>query len=218
MKSRPRVLPLPEVERPCIPPAPAAGSDEVLAAAAAESDAAFDEIFRRYAPRVRRFVACQAGAGPDTVEELTQEVFLQVYRSLPGFAGRSSFRTWLYGLANNVCRHHRRRRTRRLRWFRAMGEDGPGLDQVPDLAPDAAERLARRELRSEVRRQVALLPAPYRSALLLRDWEELSYAEIAEVLAVPVGTVRSRLHQARARLAMALAPAEDEVPEENHEL
>jgi len=179
-------------------------TDEALAAAAASGGAAFDELFRRYAPRVRHFVAWQTGGGEDAVEELTQEVFFQVYRSLPRFAGRSTFRTWLYALAGNVCRHHVRRRKRRLHWFASPEEDGPAIDEMPDLAPTVVERLARRELHGEVRKQVARLPTPYRSVLLLRDWEDLSYAEIAEVLAIPVGTVRSRLHQARSRLAAAL--------------
>lgn len=178
--------------------------DEALAQAAAGCAAAFDELFCRYAPRVRQFVAWQTGGGEDAVDELTQEVFFQLYRSLPRFAGRSSFRTWLYALAGNVCRHHRRRRQRRLRWLRPSAEDEPALDEVPDLAAGVVERLERSELRGEVRRQVARLPPHYRSVLLLRDWEDLSYAEIADVLAIPVGTVRSRLHQARVRLAAAL--------------
>lgn len=215
MRSRARVVVLAAADSVGDPGASSAGSDEVLAMAAADSGDAFDELFRRYAPRVRQFVAWQSGAGDDAVDELTQEVFFQLYRSLPRFAGRSSFRTWLYGLAHNVCRHHRRRRQRRLRWLREPVDDGPGLDDLPDLAPDVVERLARRELRSEVRRQVARLPARYRSTLLLRDWEDLSYAEIAEVLEIPVGTVRSRLHQARARLATAL---EGRSKEERHEL
>ena len=202
MKPRARVLPLAGLREAT--GGPAGDTDEALAQAAADGGAAFDELFRRYAPRVRKFVAWQTGGGEDAVEELTQEIFFQVYRSLPRFAGRSSFRTWLYALAGNVCRHYRRRRRRRLRWFRSAEEEGPALDELPDLAPTVVERLARRELQGEVRRQVARLPPPYRTVLVLRDWEDLSYAEIAEVLAIPVGTVRSRLHQARSRIAAAL--------------
>jgi RNA polymerase sigma-70 factor (ECF subfamily) len=179
-------------------------SDEELAAAAVDGDrGAFAELFRRYGPRLRRFVAWQAGGSAERTEDLVQEIFLQIYRSLHRFAGRSRFRTWLYGTARNVCLHDRRRRHRRPEPIGEGGDDRP-LDAIPDLSPGAAERLAAGELRRAVRREVARLPEIYRAVLVLRDWEELAYAEIAEVLEVPVGTVRSRLHQARASLATAL--------------
>lgn len=179
-------------------------SDEELAAAVLDGDGeAFAEIFRRYGPRIRRFVASRADGDAARREELLQEVFFQLYRSLPRFAGRSRFRTWLYGLAHNVCRHERRRRGRRPEPLGDGGEDA-SLEAIPDLAPDVTERLAAGEERRRVRREVDRLPAIYREVLVLRDWEDLSYAEIAGVLEIPVGTVRSRLHQARARLAGAL--------------
>ncbi|MGD2115156.1 MAG: RNA polymerase sigma factor [Acidobacteriota bacterium] len=179
-------------------------SDEELAAAAVDGDrGAFAELFHRYSARVRQFVAWQAGGRTERTEDLVQEIFLQVYRSLHRFAGRSRFRTWLYGTARNVCLHERRRRRRRPEPIGQEGDDRP-LDAIPDLSPGIAERLAAGELRRAVRREVERLPEIHRTVLVLRDWEELAYAEIAEVLEVPVGTVRSRLHQARARLATAL--------------
>jgi RNA polymerase sigma-70 factor (ECF subfamily) len=196
-------------------PAPPREPDEALAATAAgeaaatrRGQAAFAELFRRYRERVHRFVRWRMGEAalrPDEVEEITQEVFFQLYRSLAAYRGRSSFRTWLYGLAHNVCRHQRRRRGRRLRFERP--EDSVGSDswtEVPDLAPGALDRLESGELRRRVHRRVSELAPIYRDVLVLRDWEDLSYAEIAEALEIPVGTVRSRLFQARARLAVAL--------------
>jgi len=194
------------------PPPPTPCSDEHLAGAAAAGDHdAFARLYDRYRERLRCFVAWQVGGGGQRADELVQEVFFQTYRSLHRFGGRSRFRTWLYGVARNVCLHDRRRRRRRptLLHGGTGGEDGaggeePALEEIPDLEPGIAERLATAERRRAVRRELDRLPAIYRTALLLRDWEELSYAEMAEILAVPVGTVRSRLHKARAKLARAL--------------
>lgn len=206
--------------------APGETPDEELAAAASggastrRAEAAFGELFRRYRGRVHRFVRWHMEAASlrsDEVEEITQEVFFQLYRSLAAYRGRSSFRTWLYGLAHNVCRHQRRRRSSRRRFERSQGVLGPDAwTEIPDLAPGALDRMESGELRRRVHRRVSELAPIYREVLVLRDWEDLSYAEIAEVLAIPVGTVRSRLFQARARLASALVDdrAEDLAEEE----
>jgi RNA polymerase sigma-70 factor (ECF subfamily) len=108
----------------------------------------------------------EVALGPDEVEEIVQEVFFQLYRSLAAYRGRSSFRTWLYGLAHNVCRHQRRRRGRRLRFERP--EDSVGSDswtEVPDLAPGALDRLESGELRRRVHRRVSELAPIYRDVL-----------------------------------------------------
>jgi RNA polymerase sigma-70 factor, ECF subfamily len=206
-------LPPPAAMAPADVPGAGETPDEELAAAASQgatrrAEAAFGELFRRYRERVHRFVRWRMEAAslrPDDVEEITQEVFFQLYRSLAAYRGRSSFRTWLYGLAHNVCRHQRRRRSSRRRFERPQDALGPDAwTEVPDLAPGALDRMESGELRRRVHRRVSELAPIYREVLVLRDWEDLSYAEIAEVLAIPVGTVRSRLFQARARLAAAL--------------
>lgn len=201
-------------EVPAAVPAEAAGDEELAAAVSGDAargrraEAAFAELFRRYRERVSLFVRWRmapAGPTPDDVEEITQEVFFQLYRSLAAYRGRSSFRTWLYGLAHNVCRHQRRRRGRRRRFERPQDALGPeAWPEVPDPAPGALDRLESGEARRRVHRTLSELAPIYRDVLVLRDWEDLPYAEIARVLEVPVGTVRSRLHQARIRLAAAL--------------
>ena len=174
-------------------------------------DAAFDELYKRYRTRVRRLVGWRLAGDEETSDEVTQEVFFQLYRSLPRYAGRARFRTWLWSLVRNVCRYQIRVRTRvrRLDGRQRAGErweeaEDP-LAEIPAAEPDAVERMARGEMQARVRREVARLPEVYRTTLLLRDWEDMSYAEIAEALSVPVGTVRSRLHKARALLAASLA-------------
>jgi len=195
-----------------VPPADPCADEDLAAAAAAGDHDAFAMLYRRYRLRLRQFVAWQVGRADHRADELVQEVFLQAFRSLDRFAGRSRFRTWLFGVARNVCLHDLRRRRRRPLRRRGSGdgEDELDLDEIPDLGPGAVERLTAAERRREVRRALDRLPPVYRTALLLRDWEDLSYAEMAEVLDVPVGTVRSRLHKGRSKLARALRDLMDD--------
>lgn len=195
-----------------VAPAPGvdAGADEALVQQVAMgSAAAFEALFERYRDRVFQFVLWQLDSRRDLAEELTQEIFYQLYRSAATFRQRSRFRTWLYSLARNVCRHHERKHRRERRAL-----DWEAVEEAPQLAegwsgngPDALERLAAAEVQARVRRAVASLPRLQRTVLVLRDWEDLSYQEIAVILEVPVGTVRSRLHNARGALARELGGA-----------
>lgn len=198
--------------RPLIVPFVASGSDDspdarrarptdeqLLAQAAAGDRRAFEEIVSRYRPRVTQFVRWNL-SDAHLAEDITQEVFLRAFQSAGTFRGESTFRTWLYGLARNTCRHHYRQRDR-------LAEDAAGdetLRHIPDTGADPLSQLEQAEAASAVRDAVERLPAGQRLALLLRDWEDLSYAQISEVLGIPVGTVRSRIHNARARVAEVL--------------
>jgi RNA polymerase sigma-70 factor, ECF subfamily len=133
-------------------------------------------------------------AGNDAdAADATQEALLAIVRGLPRFDGRSSFRTWSYRVAVNACLDEMRRRKRRpttglpdLERF-----DRPVYGGGPD---DVAERM-------ELDAALAALPDDFRAAVVLRDVADLDYAEIAEVLQIPAGTVRSRI--ARGRMALA---------------
>jgi RNA polymerase sigma-70 factor, ECF subfamily len=173
--------------------------EQLLAQAAAGDRHAFEEIVFRYRPRLTQFVRWNV-TDAHLVEDITQEVFLRAFQSAASFRGESAFRTWLYALARNTCRHHYRQRDR-------CAEDADGdetLRHVPDAAVDPLSRLQQAEVAGAVRDAVERLPSGQRLALLLRDWEDLSYAQIGEVLGIPVGTVRSRIHNARARVAEVL--------------
>lgn len=188
----------------------AAAKDEALIRQVARGSAqAFEILLDRYRDRIFQFVLWQLDGGRDLAEELTQEIFFQLYRSARTFRHRSRFRTWLYSLARNVCRQHQRRSRSESGWV-SWGEEGEAA-AVADGRPGALERLAAAEAQARVRAAVASLPPLFRTVLILRDWEELSYKEIAQVLEVPVGTVRSRLYNARSALAAALGDGE-EVP------
>jgi len=178
-------------------------SDETLAArAAAGDDRAFEEIVARYERRVFR-LACRLTSETDAPDVL-QNTFLQVYRHLPSFRGESRFATWLYRIATNVALMLRRARTRKpaesLDAFmprfdeHGMHADLPAQLQVASRADELIDRQAMVE---KARAGIARLPDAYRDAFVLRDLEEMSTTDVAQVLGVEPATVRQRVHRAR---------------------
>lgn len=178
-------------------------SDETLAARAASGDdRAFEAIVRRYQSRVFR-LASRLSSETDAPDVL-QDTFLQVYRHLPAFRGESRFSTWLYRIATNACLMHRRGRARRpaepldafLPRFDATGAHCGTPEQL-QVVSQADELIDRRALAARAREGLARLPDLYREAFVLRDLEEMSTAEVADVLGVEPATVRQRVHRAR---------------------
>ena len=138
--------------------------------------------------------------------DAVQEAFLKAYTSLSGFRGESRFSVWLYRLVNNVCIDMLRRRkgelTVPLQTENEEGEERESL--IPDIA-DGPERLAERaEDRQAVRDALARLPEDCREILMMREIGGLSYEELAEALALEIGTVKSRLNRARKKLCALL--------------
>ena len=133
------------------------------------------------------------------VEDVAQEVFLQVFLRIDAFDGRSKFYTWLYRVAANAAKDHVKKRARRPSV--PLDEDAGIADRRTD-GPDA--HAVTRENRRIVREAIASLPPRYREVLALRELDEMSYSEIAQVLRLSIGTVESRLHRARARLKRRL--------------
>jgi len=150
---------------------------------------------------------------PEEAKDVSQDVFLQVYRMLPRFEGRSSLKTWIYRIVVNQCRN-------RQRWWRRRRKDKalPLEELTPaenarlasPRAEDPEEALARREQGRRVQRALLRLSLDHRAVLLLREVEELSGAEIAQALGVAEGTVKSRLARARESLRQALTASERE--------
>lgn len=160
----------------------------------------FEEVYQRFRRPVWRLARRLTG-DDDEALDATQEIFLRVWRGLGGFRGEAKLSTWVFQIAWNYLRLHRRRRSRRP----DQGEPPALLSQ--DLAREPVDEHANPERRASAadlleRVECALrrLPEPHQAVLWLRDGEDLSYEEIARVLDVPVGTVRSRL--ARARIAL----------------
>ena len=178
-------------------------SDEALAArAAAGDDRAFEEIVARYERRVFR-LACRLTSETDAPDVL-QNTFLQVYRNLPSFRGESRFATWLYRIATNAALMVRRARTRKPAesldaFMPRFDEHGMHADLPAQLqvASRADELIDRQALVKKARAGIARLPDVYRDAFVLRDLEEMSTTDVAQVLGVEPATVRQRVHRAR---------------------
>lgn len=174
-------------------------------AAAGGSREAFDELVVRYQGQVLNLVRAMTAADPDT-DDLAQEAFVRAWRSVATFRSDSTFRTWLFGIAINVVRTHRgkRSRLRRLFWSPPALADVE-LDPVDRASVDDGIEapLAMREV---IDRALSTLPEDMREAVVLRDVQGLEYREIAEALGVPLGTVESRIFRARQRLRPLLEP------------
>ncbi len=164
---------------------------------------AFRTLVETCQDKVFRLVIRVLNCDRSTAEDLSQEVFLRVYRGLGRFDGRAQFNTWLHTIAMNVCISEYRKRRAQKRDRRTLSLDSPvGGDDGPSIDPPAAargpgEHAHHREFLEEVREAVGKLPDEFRDAVLLRDMQDMSYEEISEVLGVPPGTVRSRIHRGR---------------------
>lgn len=162
---------------------------------------AFDEIYHRFAKMVYNLALRMAGDA-EQAEDLSQEIFLRIYRHLGKFNGRSTLKTWVYRITLNHCRSklgRRRLLTRPL----AEENEGEGAELVDERRGPEEKTLARDAAR-QVSVALARLKPPFREAVALRDIEGLSYDEIAEILNVRIGTVRSRIARGRDRLRQIL--------------
>ncbi len=154
---------------------------------------AFAELVRRHQDRVFRFLLRMIGSR-DEATELTQDTFMKAYQALPGWRPEAQFSTWLFQIARNAALDVLRRR--------GLAEFVPIEDAlvVADHAPTPEERLGISQRLRLLEHALAQLPADHREVLLLREIEDLSYAEIAVALGVAEGTVKSRIARARAAL------------------
>ena len=147
-------------------------------------------------------LAYRMTGNPEDAADLTQEAFLNAWRSLGSFNGQSAFSTWIYRLASNACIVFLRREKRRSSLSMTL-EDEDDADRQADLPDDRwspQRALERREAQEAVRQGLAALSPEHREVLILRELEGLSYTEIAQALDLEEGTVKSRI--SRARLAL----------------
>lgn len=156
----------------------------------------FNEVYERFRTPVWR-LARQLTRSDEEALDTTQEIFLRVWRGLPGFRGEAKISTWVFQIAWNYLRAFRRRKGRQLQLFTEPPEDLADALEARDPAPDPERRAASVELLDQVEAALGRLPEHYRVVVWLRDGEDMSYQEIADVLDLPIGTVRSRLARAR---------------------
>jgi RNA polymerase sigma-70 factor (ECF subfamily) len=174
-------------------------ADEVLVAACAMRDpGAMAELFDRYCDAVHRFLSRLMAAGSWDVDDMVHTTFIEVLRSAARFRGNSSVKTWLFGIAANVGRHHIRDQVRRRSFLRAWGELKPTPGQTPDLAAE------HRQMAERVASALTQLPFDLRAAFILCDLEEMSGADAAATLDVRPGTLGRRLFEARRALRAAV--------------
>ena len=167
-----------------------------------EGDAtAWDTLVRVYWKRVFN-IAYKFVARFDEAEDLTQEIFVKVFRALPTFDRRASFETWLTKVSRNLCIDRYRRRRREEERF--TDEVDPDTIQIDELVSRPDATLEQRDEIAMVRRALAKLDPTYREAVALRDVHDLSYEEIARRLQLPEGTVKSRISRGRKELARHL--------------
>lgn len=171
---------------------------------------AFVELVREHQDRVYDLLVRMLGDREEALD-LSQEVFASIHASVARFRGESRLSTWIFRVAKNHCLNRLKYLQRRHRNRSTEISSVPESELeacAPSRRPD--EHIAESELRALVRRGIALLDEEHRLLLVLRDIEGLSYHEIAEITEQPEGTVKSRLHRARASLARIVAQLEKE--------
>jgi RNA polymerase sigma-70 factor (ECF subfamily) len=163
-----------------------------------DDQAAWDLIVRQYWRKVFN-VAYKFVGKHDEAEDLAQEIFLKIFKSLKTFDRRANFQTWLISVSRNLCIDHYRS-VRKERQTLDRGVDAGDVMLVsPDPSPMA--ELEQRDRVALLRQALAELPVPLRTAVVMRDIQELSYQEIADRLRLPEGTVKSRINRGRTLLA-----------------
>ena len=167
------------------------------------NEAAWEELVRVHTRRV--YAVCYRFTGTsDEAQDLTQEVFLRVFRTLKSFrAGEGSFAVWLNRLTRNLLIDHYRR-TKQDRATDSIEEQLPRIEESTAITSRTDSLLAGREAGELLQAALQRLSPELRETVILRDVEELEYREIAQVLNVPEGTVKSRLNRGRAELARIL--------------
>lgn len=173
-------------------------AEALVSAAAAKDGAALGALFDRFAPDVYRFLGRIAGSYAADLDDLLQATFLEVYRSSTRFDRRSSVKTWIFGIAVNVVRHHRRSEGRRRATLQRFATTDGGAEAPPDAALDRNRQLQRLAFALDE------LTEPLRVAYVLCVVEELTAREAATALGTSEGTVWRRVHEARVELRRQL--------------
>jgi RNA polymerase sigma-70 factor (ECF subfamily) len=170
---------------------------------------AWDAIVQQYRRKVFN-VAYKFVGRHEEAEDLTQDIFLKIFKALSTFDRRANFQTWIISISRNLCIDHYRS-VRKERQTIAREVDTTDLQPASrDLTPYAAAE--HQDLREQLKQALETLPVTLRTAVVLRDLQELSYQEIAERLALPEGTVKSRINRGRLELGRQLKRLQDKQP------
>ncbi|MEW5766907.1 MAG: sigma-70 family RNA polymerase sigma factor [bacterium] len=191
IQSLPLIKPLPLSPRP---------SDlELVNQSQAGNPSAFSELVRRYETRIYSLAYNMMGSFEEA-EDVLQETFLRVYKSLDGFRGEAGFSTWLYRIATNVCLGRLRKKEPQVSASLdelIATEEGEVPRQIEDWSKNPEEVFLSKEFKSVLSQTITDLPEGYREVLVLRDIEDLKTQEVARILHLSIPAVKSRLHRAR---------------------
>ncbi|MBN2370043.1 MAG: sigma-70 family RNA polymerase sigma factor [Vicinamibacteria bacterium] len=167
------------------------------------NETAFETIVDRYRRRVLTY--CHRMVRHESLaEDLAQEVFVRFYQALPRIDTRKAVVSYLFRIAHNRCLDWLRTRRPQMQTLTRTEDDDQPTVQLPDARPTPEEEVLRGELLEAVEKALAAVPPRYRSVLVMRHVEELSYEEIAEALGLPMGTVKARIHRGREKLQQEL--------------
>ncbi len=196
--------------------APAGISEEdarILRGLRAGIEGAYEELITRYEQPVFGLVYRLLGNQTDACD-VVQDVFLKIFRGVNSFRERSSLRTWIYRIAINEAHNHHRWWVRRCRREVSMEKDGTDRDRPVDLARDPGrspfDQVLDSETRSLIEKALTKINPVFRTAVVLRDIQNLSYEEIGEILQVSLGTVKSRILRGREALRRELTQRPDQ--------
>ena len=162
--------------------------EQLMAQAAAGSDTAFEELYRRYARRLKGFFFMQLGGNEELAADATHDVFLRAYEARSRYREGSNVDTWLFTIAYNICKNHYRSNAYEAELLASLDAE-PVSDQQIEVEMDAAQ------LDEALDRVLSELPAPLRQLFSLHYQEELTIPQVAEIVGIPEGTVKSRLHK-----------------------
>lgn len=197
-------------------PMPEGMEEELVLRLKRRDEAAFNELVRMYETRVFRLVFRMLGDRAEA-EDVAQEVFITVFKSIEGFRGDSKLSTWLYRVATNHCKNRIKFLDRRGRGKKKEFDEIAEHDTMESATMNPSAQIARPDQQAEanqietiVRAAIAELDEDQRELVILRDVENMSYEEIQQITGLPEGTVKSRLHRARLALAKTVQRATGE--------
>jgi RNA polymerase sigma-70 factor (ECF subfamily) len=183
--------------------------DSLIEQCLAGDQVAWEQIVRQNWRKVFN-VAYKFVGKHDEAEDLTQDIFLKIFKALKSFDRRANFQTWIISISRNLCIDHYRS-VRKERQTIARDVDSSELQPAtPDRGPYA--QAEHQDLRAQLRQALETLPVTLRTAVVLRDLQELSYQEIADRLGLPEGTVKSRINRGRIELAHQLRRLQENQP------
>jgi len=182
---------------------PVVTDEELVRKSKEDDERAFGELVSRYESKVYS-LALRMLRNPEDAEDVLQDTFLRAYRGIKSFQGASTFSTWIYRItANSALMRLRKKQLPTVSIENADEREAPV--NIADWTPGPAEQLLNKELQHEMDEAIEALPPEFRQVFVLRDVEEMSNAEVADILDLSVAAVKSRLHRARIKVRNRLA-------------